>query len=452
METLTKRILAIVLIVVIGVGIGITVWVFVAPYAWGAKDCPGAPTSITEDQIIKIGVLSDIGEIQGDGSWEGSTFAAKRINQAGGITFGGKTYYIGVVREDTDEASANLDITRGVAAAQRMINYYNPHYILGGFRSEALFAYQEPIMDARIPFINIGAATNDFCDYVLDNYARYKYFFRCSPINGSSLAKELFGYLIPFAALNGATNFGILYEDLVWTRDLVAGIKAAIPAYGAAYGLQVVASVAYPITVTQTQMDGYISQLVANNTQIVIPCISAQGGILMMNSYGTAQPPFVIIGIDVQSQEDEFWGYSNQACLYETVLSGSADTDRTYKSAAYWAAYQAEYGHTPLYTSGGAYEAVNLFAHAINMSHSLSRETMVTTLEGIDVDNYYTGVASRIAFTRSHDILEGWPYGHTLFVQWQPGASRIVVPSYGVYPDWVATGTYQFPSWSGWWP
>jgi len=82
MEPLTKRILAIVLIAVVGVGIGLTVWIFVAPYQWSAKDCPGAPANISSDQIIRMGVLGGLYDIQGEGAYQGAWLAAYEINQA----------------------------------------------------------------------------------------------------------------------------------------------------------------------------------------------------------------------------------------------------------------------------------------------------------------------------------------------------------------------------------
>ena len=179
MEQLTKRILAIVLIAVIGVGVGITVWIFVAPYSWGAKDCPGAPSNITEDQIIRIGVLGGLYDIQGAGQLEGAQLAAYEINTAGGIDVNGKTYYIGITAEDTDESNPNLDTTKGVAAAERIINYKRVQFLTGGFRTESLSVYLETVMNAKIPFIGSGAATDSFCENVLLDYARYKYFFRC---------------------------------------------------------------------------------------------------------------------------------------------------------------------------------------------------------------------------------------------------------------------------------
>jgi branched-chain amino acid transport system substrate-binding protein len=460
MERLTKRILAIVLIAVVGVGVGITVWIFVAPYSWGAKDCPGAPSNITEDQIIRIGVLGGLYDIQGAGQLEGAQLAAYQINTAGGITINGKTMYIGITAEDTDESNPNLDTSKGVAAAERIINYKQVQLLTGGFRTEALQVYLETVMNAKIPFIDSGAATDSFCQNVLDNYARYKYFFRDNPINSTALGGEIIRFLAyyagalssPLYANRTINKFGILYEDLDWAYPLVAALKAYLPYYT---GGSIVASVAYPITATQTDMDGYISDIDANNTQILIPVISAQGGILMMKSYATAKPGFVVIGIDVQSQLDTFWSDSNGNCQYETILQSLGNTTKTPKSMPFWNAYIARYHHEPLYTAVGSYDAINLYAYAINQSQSLNANDIVTELETINAAHPLAGAGGYAAFTRSHDILEGYPYGYTLFVQWQAGGFKAVVPSFGaIYPDSIATGYYLTPkgdpNWPGW--
>ncbi|GAG11456.1 unnamed protein product, partial [marine sediment metagenome] len=112
MEKLTKRILAIALVAVIGTGIGVGAWYFLlAPgagdYVWTAADAPGAPAGTPASQIIKIGCAGDTGEIQGDANYEGAWFAAKTINEAGGVNVSGTTYYFGVVKEDTDESNPN---------------------------------------------------------------------------------------------------------------------------------------------------------------------------------------------------------------------------------------------------------------------------------------------------------------------------------------------------------
>jgi ABC-type branched-subunit amino acid transport system substrate-binding protein len=448
MEQLTKRILAIVLIAVIGVGVGITVWIFVAPYSWGAKDCPGAPAGITEDQIIKIGVLGGLQDIQGAGQLEGAKLAAYEINTAGGIVVSGKTYYIGITAEDTDESNPNLDTTKGVAAAERIINYKNVQLLTGGFRTEALEVYLETVVAAKIPFIGTGAATDSFCQNVLDDYAKYKYFFRNMPINSTSLAGEIFAFLATYASVLGVNQFGILYEDLDWTTTLVAALEYYLPLLT---GGSIVGKVAYPITALQTDMNGYMSALDTNNTQILVPVISAQGGILMMKSYASLEPGFVVIGIDVQSQLDTFWADSTGACLYETMLQSLYNTSKTDVSIPFWNAYYERYAHEPLYTAVGSYDAVNLYAWAINETQSFNVDGLITQIETIDVSNPLPGAGGNAAFTQSHDVFEGYPYGYTLFCQWQAGGTKVVVPAYGnPYPNSLQTGSYALPAWDGW--
>jgi len=444
MEQLTKRILAIVLIAVIGIGVGITVWLFVAPYSWGAKDCPGAPAGITEDQIIRVGVLGGIYDIQGAGAVEGAKLAAKEINSAGGLVVDGKRYYVGITSEDTDESNPNLDTTKGVAAAERIINYKRAQFLTGGFRTESLSVYLETVMAAKIPFIGSGAATDSFCQNVLDNYAKYKYWFRDMPINSSALGGEIIAFLATYISVLGQHKIGILYEDLDWTTPLVHALKTYLPYYGG----QIVASVAYPITATQTDMDGYMGQIQANGTQILIPVISAQGGILMGKSYHAGLPGygFVLIGIDVQAQLDSFWVDSLGACLYETLLQASLNVAKTPLSIPFWNAFKAEYNHEPLYTAVGSYDAIYQYVWAINETQSFNADTIVTQMETINIANPFVGAGGNLAYTASHDMFERYPYSYTLFVQWQAGGTKVCVPAYDhPYPASLANGAYQTP-------
>ena len=466
METRSKRILAIVLIVVVGVAIGFTVWFFlVQPYGWSAADAPGAPPGTPSDRIIKMGVLGGLTDIQGDGQIKGARLAAREINEAGGIDVNGVTYYIGITAEDTDESNPNLDITKGVAAAQRIIDFKQCQFLTGGFRTEALLAYQEVIMDAQIPFIGTGASTDIFCENVLTNYARYKYFFRNMPINSTSLAIEILTFIATYQNYFNLTNpeniykVGLLYEDLTWTDGMIAFFNAYLPLYG----MSIVSQIAYPTTVTQTQMDTHMNTLDTAGVQMLIPVISAQGGILMMNSYATVKPGFVVLGIDVQSQLDTYWAQSTGNCKYETVLQSLFRTNKTDVSIPFWDAYLAAYSQEPIYTAVGSYDAINMFAWAINQSQSFNPDTIIDTLETITIHNPRPGAGGLGAFTTSHDVREGYPFGFTLFVQWQEEAGltgnpdKQVIPTFGqVYPDSIATAPYLLPGadgdtdWAGW--
>ena len=142
MEKLTKRIIAIVIIAGLGVGGGLAAWYFLLTPVGVKYETPGV-TGVSSDRMIKIGVLGDTKRTTGEGAWQGAWLAAYEINTAGGIDVGGETYYIGLISEDTDEENPYLDVTKGVAAAQKIIEVDEAEFLLGGFRTEAL-NFHEP--------------------------------------------------------------------------------------------------------------------------------------------------------------------------------------------------------------------------------------------------------------------------------------------------------------------
>lgn len=467
MEQTTKRILAIVLIAVIGTGIGVGAWFFLAApgaglYVWSSSDCPGAPAGLNSSQIIKIGIAGDKDEIQGDAAWEGAYLAAKEINQAGGLEINGSTYYIGITYEDTDESNPNLVTARGVAAAERLVFRKNVQFATGGFRSEALLAYQEVFMDNKIPFINTGAATDLFCQNVNNSYSRYKYFFRINPINSTSLATQVLTYMaMQMIMLNASypnhdvVNVGLLAEDLTWTDPYIGAFTVGLPAYasilsGGLLNVSVVHTIKYDITLDPTDMANHLSSLETAGCDIVVPVISAQGGIMMMTQYDALKPDYLIIGIDVQAQLDTFWDDSGGACKYETLLQIGYNTTKTAKSVPFWNAYLAEWGHEPLYIASGSYDAVNTFIWAINQSQSFNADTIVSKMEEITKSNYLVGAGGNIAFwPNTHELVAGYPFGYALFCQWQPDGTKHVIPSFNlVYPDAIiSTGNYTMAPW-----
>lgn len=472
MEALTKRIIAIVIIAGLGVGGGLAAWYFLlAPgageYSWSSSDCPGAPSGISSDHIIKFGITGDVGEITGDGAWEGSYLAAKKINEEGGVVLNGTTYYIGVTKEDTDEANPNLVTSRGIAAAERLVYNKKVQFGIGGFRSEALLAYQEVFMDNEIIFVNTGAATDVFCENVRSWYTRYKYFWRTMPINSTSLGSQIFNYLFTMITVLNSTfpgevaNIGIIYEDLTWTEDLVAGVAYYFGPSGPLpqFRNMLKANIKYDVTLTAADMLTHVNTLIAADCDIVIPVISAQGGLMMMQHYSTLEPDFLVIGIDVQSQLDTFWTQTGGDCLYEIVMQSIHVTNKTATTIPFWNAFRAEWGHDPLYTASGSYDALNFLVWAINETQSLRAWPDITlkmetaTKENVlaNPENFASSVGGAGAFwPATHDLVAGFPYGYTLWCQWQANATKVIMPSYGsCYIDSYLTniGMWTLPPW-----
>nr|MDO8132785.1 ABC transporter substrate-binding protein [Candidatus Njordarchaeum guaymaensis] len=229
MSTGTKRILAVVVVAVIAVGV-VGVYLVITP-SGPQYQTPGMPAGVASNRIIKIGILDPMTEIQGDSCWKGAYMAVREINTAGGILINGTDhYYLGLIAEDTYEADPSLDITKGVAAATKILTVDGAQFIIGGFRTESLKAYIETVMDKKTIFLGTGAATDYFSQCVFGpnwaSYNRYKYFFRIMPINSTSLGKETITELAVLRSVINASAlvrtkpvkyWAILRENLDWT-------------------------------------------------------------------------------------------------------------------------------------------------------------------------------------------------------------------------------------------
>ena len=456
MERSTKRILAIVLVIAVaGAGLGIGLWFVFAPQE-SIFETPGV-SGVSDDRLIKIGLLGGITEIQGEGNYEGAWLAAYNINQAGGVQVNGTTYYIGLVAEDTDESNPVLDVTKGVSAAEKIIEVDGAEYIIGGFRTEALKAYVEVVMDAKKLFLGTGASTDYFCGNVYgeaySSYTRYKYWFRTMPINSSALGGSqitimayLGGYLRAVLA-KPVTKVAILREALDWTIPMANALNTYLPYYG----FTIVADIQYPITATATDFATYWNQIEGLDAQITIPVISAQGGLYMMSQYAALQPQCLIVGIDVQSQLDTFWTDTSGDCKYETIMQSVHRTNKSDLTIAFWDDFVATFDHEPLYTAVGAYDSVNLIADGINATGSFKAQRLITWLESFTRSSPMIGksvTASHIAWNPSHDLEVGWPFGTTLYCQWQADGSKHVITSGNLlYPDSIVTGPISLPPW-----
>ncbi|KKK47629.1 hypothetical protein LCGC14_3153270, partial [marine sediment metagenome] len=156
---------------------------------------------------------------------------------------------------------------------------------------------------------------------------------------------------------------------------------------------------------------------------------------------------YAIFGIDVQSQLDAFWGLSGESAAYEVVMQTLERTAKTPLSIPFWDAFIDYYGKSPLYTAVGAYDAVNGLVDAIEAADSLDNDDIIAELESWDKSNPHQGVGGNAAWwPDSHDLVAGYPYGHTMWVQWQTDGTKVVIPT-SIYPDALSTGDFMLPPW-----
>ena len=415
----------------------------------GNYTIPGVTTAIPPNQIVKIGVLGDMNDITGNHSWKGAMLAAREINEAGGLLLNGTPYYIGIIAENTDEANPMLDVGTGVSAAMKMVNDHEPHFTLGGFRFESLVAYHEVIIDQKIPFICIGCPMDHLCQNVIDFYPHYKYFFRVTPINTTALIFELLTYIIELSDYLSTTYEGnvtkieILREDLAWTVPIYYALNYSLSLYNLS-----VYETHFPITIPPAAIGSMLSGLDAAGVQIVIPLISGHLGTVLGQYYGELKPRFLLTGLNYHAQSDIYWDDTAGGSQYEIVMQSAYKTSKTPLTIPLWNNFFEEYGEEPYFTAVGSYDAVKLLANATVETQTFNSDSIVSNLEGKDINNPFMGASNYIAFSNSHDIVEGWPYGTSLFCQWQMDGNKVALSSWNkIYPDSIATGTLKIPYW-----
>jgi hypothetical protein len=439
MESTTKRILAIVLIAVIGVGIGLGAWVFIGgpegtatnPYTYPGLGTEKKPLSRT----IKFGLLDDM-SWSGEGAWQGAYIAAKRINEADGVTIGGNKYYVGLVAEDTKEAAYDFDTA--TAAANTMVGH-NPNAVFGGFRSEVFGVYHDIVMAAQLPFLITGTATEDWCKIRVGNfYSFYKYTFRLGPLNNKRMGVIIGNYLNSRVIGNitdhmsyPVQNITIVYENLMWTADVMGSFISTIQSKNPGITMT---TEPIPAGGLAYDYDALWGRILASGTHLIVPIISdpAVGGQFGAR-YNLYMPDALVAGINVLAQFDVYmeatWqaAFSVYGAMYEITSHGFSYTNTTDELLPFLEEYHAEWGEAPIYTTFNAFNAINLIVEEmVDADSILNSDQIVTALEAYS--NYtaaWQGVNQLVGFDQYHDILpqdgtRAYGWGENQFRQWQP--------------------------------
>jgi hypothetical protein len=461
---------------------------------------------------VKIGIVGPRGLIQWDSMWEGASIARDLINkeaefsswpgQKGMLVYngtpGGALAKVELV--DIDEHS-NI-IPDPSAAISELLTKLNANpdmqFLIGGFRSECVVPMRELAMDyaavhGRPIWFICGAATPEIIP--TGQYDMYKYMFRVTPPDSTTMANTLGAFIKQIVAPKLAQLYFsnaskpvptlIIAENLAWCDSMVAFIQGN----GAAFGMNL-RGVRRPSPIT-TDFSSDIAAATAAGAKLVIHAFSSVAGANFIMQYGALKPPFACVGINVESQAQQFYASVGGACEYECFLSSSGTrTDvnpaaSPLSTAGFWGVYvkRCVWEDPPIYTAFGAYDAIiglsetsydNDPAHASyqkGWSVWLKQgniDKLITHIETLGVSDgfawervliggsyFRSGILGYFKFTgvngKGHDVycsaatLSPLSDGvvRPLVVQWQAGRMEVVWPrdqSYSrkwIVPPWM---------------
>ncbi|MFP4476903.1 MAG: ABC transporter substrate-binding protein [Desulfatibacillaceae bacterium] len=389
---------------------------------------------------VKIGVLGPMSFTQGEGHWNGATMAADEINKAGGIKVGDEMRPLEMVKVDTNEFLSIPDATNAIEMA---ISRHKVDFLMGGFRTEAVLVMQDIAMDAGKVFIGCGAAHPELCTRVTEDYDRYKYWFRLTPINSTYLGKVDFILLGTVGAIMKkqlgleTLKVAVVAEKAAWADPIVAAAQKILPEK---MGMEV-AGVWRPSPVAK-DCSAELSAIQRAGAHIVFTTFSSSVGLTFAKQMGELKVPAAAVGINVEAQKSGFWEATNGKGEYALTINTYAPVKITEDTIPFYKKYRELYDQAPNYTAG-TYDATYILKAAIEKTGTLDSKKLVPVIEKTDM----TGAAGRIVFDESHDVTWGPNYVTSLGTQWQDGQMECVWPYHWEGVLYEGSKPYKLAPW-----
>jgi branched-chain amino acid transport system substrate-binding protein len=433
-KALTKiQAVALIAIIVVGAVAGGLAYMF-----WGG------PAQSTEN--IRIGVCGDLDVNNGKNVWRGAVLAAEQVNAAGGVLGRNLT----IVAEDDDSETPPYDIAVATNALTKLITVDKADYIIASAPYSIAITYQDISSQNKKILFTVANSIDNLTQRVLDNYDKYKYYFRACQTNASTVSAGLLGDIIAVGNYTGFTRVALLFVDNTASKQGYSGLSKSLPSHGfeVVYG-----NFFSPDT---TDFTSYFSALEAAGAQILVPIVPFGTSAAFVKEWYERQSPTVLWGPILGASESNFWNLTEGKC--DTVsfagnpaVSGYPLTNKTVPTRE---AYIQRWGEVPTNAAAGTYDTLRfILPDALKRAGTTETEAVIKALEKTNVE---TSLARHFVFTSSHDVMVGSDtpnnpaedYMVMLILQWQNG-TQVPVRPYQIMKE--AGVTYKYPPWQGPW-
>lgn len=384
--------------------------------------------SASEIDEIRIGVIGPMKYMHGKSHWNGALMAAEEINAVGGIKLGQKRLRVKLIKADSNEF---VSIDSAKKAMEKLVVQDKVNFVVGGISTEATLAMQEVAMDNRTLFLGCGAAHPVLCDRVVENYNRYKYFFRASPFNTEYLMKNLFSFvrIAAFVLTDQLAidhvKVGILVEDAMWTDSLGKVIEEKLKLMGFAYGG------VWRISGRATDLSAELGAIKNKSCHILLSLINGPVGVVLGRQYGEMKIPTLITGYLIEANSLKWpemtQGMGDYIMTAANYIQGAAYNDLT---EPFINKYVERFGDVPTFTSNTYQVIKNTITPAIEKVGSLDSDKLIPFLEhNISKNPDGNGAYLRDEMGRPvHDVRWGPGYATGMAGQWQNGKFVAVWP------------------------
>jgi len=411
----------------------VSVIFIVSPFTAYSQLKPGDP--------IVIGVPTALGSIEGRDGWMAIQMAVDEINAKGGVQVGKTKHLLKAYSIDTREHEPGIPVQDALTATEKLILEKKPHVIaLGNFRSEVLLASMDLMAKYKLPYICSIAMTPLFQKKIAETYDKYKYCFR-NALNAPYLVMYLQGLMGFVKKQFGFNKAYIIVQDTLWAQGTGKGLEK----WYKENGWEVAGFDAYALGASDFSPS--LIKVRAQKAQVIVPIFDMpQSGILLKQARAMQIPALLAGFISPIAPENAWQVFEGEVDgMINTIFEiGPVPVKAVPKSVTFHENFGKKWGkdakinisgHGP----GPSYDAIYIFANAIERAKTVEPDALVTALEKTDM----TGVVGRIRFSKDHQVIYGFDPKETALgcaFQWRKPGNRVVV-----FPEAVAEAKIELP-------
>ncbi|SFB84206.1 amino acid/amide ABC transporter substrate-binding protein, HAAT family [Halobiforma haloterrestris] len=389
--------------------------------------------SETADDGVTIGLLAPDpdGDFVGRSMARSARIAVDELNDAGGIA----GHEVELAVRDTN--ASPLEARRQY---QQLVLEDDADVTVGIFDSPALLNVLDDVAEQETLHLTTGAATSAASRLVSRQYEDYRYHFRVGPTNDRDLGRGVVDFLADMAPEIGWESVAVLAEDYDWTEGPWDVYQERLEDTG----VRVTLERRYPPATDD--FSGLYDEVQESGADIAL-ITTAHTGTDALRDWKVPQPrPFDFGGIHVPMQLPSYYRQTGGACRYGIGhTSATARSRNTEKTQPFVDSYREEYESNPVYTGYHTYDAVMLYAEAVESAGTFDDGELVDELESIS----FTGTVGTLEFYGpDHEFAHDLEYGSEQFpfFQWQENAAGVGVQEV-IWPDELATAEYEAPPW-----
>jgi branched-chain amino acid transport system substrate-binding protein len=334
---------------------------------------------------IKLGVITGLETVFGEGTRNTALLATDEINRAGGVLGRQLEVIVGDVKTE-------LDGTLSRTVFQDLGSRTDA--IVGLYRSESVLALLPDIPRLKKPYIITGA-TSLATDRVVTDYDNFKYVFRGSIVNTYSLVVDLLRFMGDYAY--ELAEKGVLPNRRVVmiNEDLSSGnlfMSLIGPRLGE-LGFEIINQ--FRLAVGTRDLAPVLTQIAGTRAGIGVTFFSDPGlGTSFPSTWTQTKTRIAPFGINAPLQADSVVEQLKGAATGYVIADFSADAPMTDRTRPFFKSYQDRFKIRPVYTAGTTYDAIYMLAEALKAAGSTEADKVVAALEKVNI----VGVGGPLSF------------------------------------------------------